>query len=85
MGRPRKTTANPNNATVQGADIVDIEPVAPVAETITEHVTHKGVKVKVKKDGVWLRDGIRAEIGDVDTIPAEAAETLKGLGFVELL
>ena len=80
---PRGRKPNPNNATPEGADVIEVAPVT--VETVTEHVSAKGVRVKVKKDGVWLKDGERAEIGDTGTLPADTAKALKEAGYVELL
>lgn len=43
------------------------------------------VKVRVKRDGVWLKENERSDKGDEGTIDAALAETLKEAGFVDIL
>lgn len=43
------------------------------------------VKVAVVRDGVFLRDSVRLDKGDTDTIPVEQAEAMEKAGLVRIL
>lgn len=70
-GRPRKITEDHAG---ESPDMVAPEPVKA-----------KTVKVRVKRDGVWLKEDERSDKGNEATIDAAVAEIMKEGGFVDIL